>query len=156
MANNKCTFHRCFCNAATWMKISAYSQLRSQSKHKVKSDTKLLRETHLKKSLDDKLNSQIICFDGFISVVFLQEFTYRFSSSANGISLEWMGVGRSLELARNGSCTVRWSETLLWSLCVFQEIEHKITSPTTEGVSSQALACTWKQGKISQVELNCR
>lgn len=78
----------------------------------MKSDTKLLRETHLKKSLDDKLNGQIICFNGFISIVFLQEFTYRFSSSANGISLEWTGVGRSLELARNGSRAVRSSETL--------------------------------------------
>lgn len=47
-----------------------------------------MKQPDLEKSLDDKFNSQIIRFNGLIGVVFLQELTHRFGSSANGISLE--------------------------------------------------------------------
>lgn len=65
----------------------------------LKSPRRDVKRPHLEKSLDDKFNSQIIRFNGLISVVFLQELTHRLGSSANGISLEtlrgnrkWMGV----------------------------------------------------------------
>ena len=33
-------------------------------------------QTYFQEGLDNQLNSQIICFNGFVSVILLQEFTH--------------------------------------------------------------------------------
>lgn len=67
---------------------STHTHVSAANPDTVKSPRRDLKQTHLQKSLDDKLDSEIVCFNGFISVVLLQKLSHRFGSSANGISLE--------------------------------------------------------------------
>lgn len=130
-------------SAVTCTEIFLYSHWRSQCSHTGRSHWRDVKGTHLKKCLDDKLDGEIICFNGFIGVVFLQEFTHGFGSSANGIGLETLREGKG-----NGSSgKPHWqSKQAIWvvqlhslkpfcdphllfrsKMCKFPRVTHKDT-----------------------------